>query len=230
MKNAPARVSIEIWSDVMCPWCVIGYNQLRGALDDLKGEIEAEIRWYPFELNPGMPEAGEDMAQHMLRKYGVPFDQAGSERMVRSAAQAGYDMRYQGEGEKPPQRIWNTFMAHKLLSWALEAQGAEAQTRLKLALFDAHFQQRRNMSDRDVLLGIAEREGFDRKACAEALDNEGLSEAVRAGEEQAYEMGITSVPLMLINRRVMIPGAQDRETYAGILRRTVERGLAGSAA
>lgn len=227
--NAPVRLSIDIWSDVMCPWCIIGYKQLQQALDELKGEIEADIRWHPFELNRDMPEEGEDMGQHMLRKYGVPPNQAASDRMAGIAQQAGYDMRYLGEGEEPPRRIWNTFLAHKLLHWALEAQGPEAQTRLKLALFDSHFQQRRNMADREVLLDIAESEGFDRDAASAALDDEALSETVRAEEAQALEIGVTAVPMMLVNRRVMIPGAQDPETYAVTLRRVVERGLANPA-
>ena len=223
--NAPVRLAIDIWSDVMCPWCIIGYKQLQQALGELKGEIEADIRWRPFELNRDMPEEGEDMGQHMLRKYGVPPNRAASNQMAQIAQQAGYEMRYLGEGEEPPRRIWNTFLAHKLLHWALDAQGPEAQTRLKLALFDAHFQQRRNMADREVLLDIAESEGFDREAASAALDDEALSETIRTEEAQALEMGVTAVPMMLVNRRVMIPGAQDPETYATTLRRVVERGL-----
>ena len=228
--NAPARLSIDIWSDVMCPWCIIGYRQLQQALHELEGEVEAELRWHPFELNRDMPEEGEDMAYHMMRKYGVEPDPAQSDRMAKIAEKAGYSMRYRGKGEEPPRRIWNTFLAHKLLHWALEAHGPEAQTRLKLALFDAHFQLRRNVSDRETLLDIAASEDLDR-ACAEAaLDDEALADTVRAEEAQALEMGVTAVPMMLVNRKFMIPGAQDPETYAGLLRKVVERGLASPAA
>ena len=83
--NAPAHLRIDIWSDVMCPWCIIGYKQLQKALGELEGEIEADISWHPFELNRDMPEEGEDMGQHMLRKYGTPPEQAGSDRMAQIA-------------------------------------------------------------------------------------------------------------------------------------------------
>ena len=109
----PVTLTIDIWSDVMCPWCVIGYKKLGQALDSLAGEIAAEVRWRPFELNPDMPPEGEDVAAHMLRKYGRSPDEASSARMVAMAAEAGYDMRYLGSGEEPPRKLWNTFLAHK---------------------------------------------------------------------------------------------------------------------
>src|SRR5262245_34458258 len=153
----------------MCPWCIIGYKQLERALDGLRGEIAADVRWHPFELNPDMPADGEDMAAHMLRKYGRAPDGASTGRMVAMAEAAGYDMRYLGDDEEPPRRLWNTFLAHKLLRWVLDAYGPEAQTRLKLGLFDAYFQRRRNVSDSAVLLDIAEANGLDRAAAETAL-------------------------------------------------------------
>ncbi|MGE3692972.1 MAG: DsbA family oxidoreductase [Novosphingobium sp.] len=222
--NAPTPVTIEIFSDVMCPWCVIGYKQLEQALGTLEGEIEAEIRWQPFELNPHMPPEGEDAASHIARKYGRAPDPAMRGQMEAMAAQAGYDMRYLGEGEEPESRLWNTFLAHKLLRWALEQHGAEAQTRLKLALFDAHFQQRRNLGNREVLLDVAQGAGLDREGAIAALEDAALEEQVRQAEELAMEMDITAVPTMLINRKYMIPGAQNPDTYVNLLRRVVERG------
>lgn len=221
--DGPVRLAIDIWSDVMCPWCVIGYRQLQQALASLDGEIAADIRWHPFELNPDMPPEGEGMAQHMLRKYGREPDEAMAHRMERIAADAGYAMRYLGEGEEPPRRIWNTLLAHKLLAWTLNSHGPGAQTRLKLALFDAHFQQRRNVSDVQVLLDIAGAVGLEREAAAAALADESLAATVRAEEREAAAMGITSVPMMLVNRRFMIPGAQDPETYAACLRKAASR-------
>jgi len=221
--SAPVRLTIDIWSDVMCPWCVIGYKQLEKALDSLKGEIEADISWHPFELNPDMPPEGEEMAAHMLRKYGRAPDAASTGQMVAMAEEAGYAMRYLGEGEEPERRLWNTFLAHKLLRWTLAEHGAEAQTRLKLALFDAHFQQRRKVSDPAVLLDVAQSVGIDRTGAEAALADEELGSTVRVEEREAMAMEITAVPAMLINRRYMVPGAQGVETYANVLRRVVER-------
>jgi len=221
--SVPARLTIDIWSDVMCPWCIIGYKELETALAGLAGEIEAEIRWRPFELNPDMPEEGEDAAQHILRKYGQQPSDGAMRHMQRIAKEAGYEMRWLGEGEEPPRRMWNTRRAHMLLHWALDTAGGEAQTRLKLALFDAHFQQRRNISDREVLAGIAESVGLDRKGAEAALADDGLAETVQAEEMDAIGKGINSVPMMLVEGRFMIPGAQDPETYANYLRKVVTR-------
>ena len=221
--SAPIRLAIDIWSDIMCPWCVIGYHQLRRALDELDGEIAADIRWHPFELNPDMPEEGADMGQHMLRKYGRPPSDHMSRQMQAVAAEAGYTMRYLGKGDPPPRRLWNTHRAHKLLAWALDTQGPEAQTRLKLALFDAYFQQYGNVSDPENLFAIAESIGLAMDGAREAMGSEALSARIRTEEREAMEKGITSVPMMLVERRFMIPGAQDLETYKAYLRKVVGR-------
>jgi predicted DsbA family dithiol-disulfide isomerase len=218
-----ARVDIDIFSDVMCPWCVIGYRQLEQALTSLAGEIEAEVRWRPFELNPDMPAEGEDLAAHMMRKYGRAPDESATGQMVAMAARAGYDMRYLGGAPEPERRLWNTFLAHKLLRWALATAGPAAQTRLKLALFDAHFQRRRNVSDGAVLLDIARAVGLDPAGAEAALRDEGLAREVRAEEQQAREMEINAVPTMIVDGRYLIPGAQEPETYASLLRRIVAR-------
>ncbi|MGN6497383.1 MAG: DsbA family oxidoreductase [Tsuneonella sp.] len=220
-----ARVSIDIWSDVMCPWCIIGYKQLETALEQLAGEIEADVSWLPFELNPDMPAHGEDSQAHIARKYGRTPQQAEAARegMAERARAAGYSFAYTGEGEAPPAMMWNTFAAHKLLRWALAAHGAEAQTHLKLALFDAHFQQRRRIGERDVLLAIAEEQGFARAEAAAALDDEVLGADVRAEERRAWEHNITGVPAMVIDGKFLVPGAQDPATYANVIRRVVER-------
>jgi len=220
-----ARITIDIFSDVMCPWCVIGYKQLERALTSLAGEIEADVRWRPFELNPDMPPEGEDMAAHMLRKYGRAPDTASTGQMVAMAQRAGYDMRYLGPEPEPERRLRNTFLAHKLLRWTLVTAGSEVQTRLKLALFDAYFQRRRDVSDRTVLLDVAASVALDRAAAEAALDDEALAKEVRAEELEARAAEINAVPAMIVGGRYLIPGAQEPETYVNVLRKAVERGL-----
>ena len=221
----PALVTIDIWSDVMCPWCIIGYKQLQTGLATLEGEIAAEIRWHPFELNPDMPAEGEDSAAHIARKYGrSPAEaEAGRERMSSIAEAAGYSFRYTGEGAPPAARMRNSFLAHKLLTHTLAAHGPQAQTRLKLALFDAHFQQRRDVGDAAVLVDIYETLGLPRHETQVAFADPVLSERVRAEEAQAWDMNISGVPAMLVNGKYLIPGAQDPETYANALRRVVAK-------
>ena len=221
--NAP-RVAVDIWSDVMCPWCAIGYTQFARALKDLEGEIEVEVRWMPFELNPDLPIEGKSQAQHIAEMYQrSPQEIAEMGARLREVAErAGFSMAYDGEGEGPEPMMWNTFEAHKLLRWALATQGMDAQTALKLALFRAHFQQRRKIGKRDVLLDIAENLGFDREAAADALEDEALGIAVKMEEQRARENNINSVPSFIVNGRYLIPGAQDPEVYRETLRKVVE--------
>lgn len=213
----------------MCPWCVIGYQHLRHALGELAGEVEADIRWLPFELNPDMPPEGEESRAHIARKYGRTPDQAaaGAQLMAERARAAGFPFDYTGAGEPPPSMLWNTFDAHKLLRWALAAVGPETQTRLKLALFAAHFQQRRPMADRAVLLDVAESVGLDRQAARAALDDPALAAAVRVEERQAWELNIGGVPAMVFDGRFLVPGAQEPETYVNVIRKVLARRAAG---
>jgi predicted DsbA family dithiol-disulfide isomerase len=223
MVAPPKTLSIDIWSDVMCPWCVIGYKALERALETLDGEIVAAVRWRPFELNPDMPAEGEEMASHLMRKYGRAPDPAMTGQMVGLAAAAGYDMRYLGPEPEPERRLWNTFGAHKLLHWALDPAGPEAQMRLKLALFDANFQQRRNVSDPAVLIEIAVQAGLDAAGAEAALADEALGRAVRSEEAEARASQITGVPAMVIEGRYLITGAQQADGYVSILRQVVEQ-------
>lgn len=217
------RLTIDIWSDVMCPWCVIGYHNLQKALAELDGEIAAEVTWHPFELNPDMPPEGEGMADHMLRKYGREPDERMSARMRQLAADAGYEMRYLGPEPAPERRLWNTRKAHVLLAYAFHTRGPEAQTRLKLALFDAYFQHYRNVHDSDVLFEIAETCGIDREESAQALADPDLVASIADEERRAMEMGVTSVPMMLVAGRYMIPGSQEPEVYVASLRKVAGR-------
>ncbi len=229
--TTPAPVTVDIWSDVMCPWCIIGLNQLEAALAGMAGEVAATVRFHPFELNPDMPETGEEQQAHIQRKYGRTPEQAAGARsqMQDAAAAAGYSFGYVGEGEAPPAMMWNTRAAHRLLAMALRDHGAELQVRLKRALFDAHFQQRRRMNDPLVLTDIAVAAGLNRAEAAAALTDPELDAIVEAGERQAWDWNIAGVPAMVVNGKYMIPGAQDAATYANALRRVVAREAAQAA-
>lgn len=219
------RLVIDIWSDVMCPWCLIGYGQLSKALKELEGEIAAEIRWRPFELNPQMPPEGEEQEAHLRRKYGRPAEEGARIRgqMKSIAESAGVSLSWEGEGDAPPAMMWNTRDCHKLLAFALEQAGPEVQTALKLALFRAHFNQRRDLSDRSVLLDIAAAAGLHREAAKAALDDPALEARVIAEEQQAWDMNISGVPAMIVEGKFLIPGAQTPEVYVNALRRVAAK-------
>jgi predicted DsbA family dithiol-disulfide isomerase len=224
----PHRLTIDIYSDVVCPWCAIGYGQLTKALAELEGEIEAELRWRPFELNPDMPQEGEEQEAHLQRKYGRPASEGAQlrERMKAIAESAGVSLAWEGEGDPPPAMMWNTRDCHKLLAFALEEAGPQVQTRLKLALFEAHFNNRRNLSDRAVLLDLAAQAGLHRLAAKAALDDAALEARVLAEEREAWDRNISGVPAMIIDNRFMVPGAQEPATYVNVLRRVVEKSRA----
>ena len=219
------KLTIDIYSDVMCPWCAIGYGQLTKALDELDGEIEAEIRWRPFELNPDMPKEGEEQEAHLQRKYGRSAEQGAAVRsQMRTIAEgAGVSLAYEGEGDPPPAMMWNTRNCHKLLTLALDAMGPQVQTQLKLAMFEAHFNHRRDLSDHEVLLDIATGVGMHREAAKAALQDQDLEARVIAEERQAWDYNITGVPAMIVAGKFMIPGAQAPEVYVNALRRVVEK-------
>jgi len=222
------RLTIDIYSDVVCPWCAIGYGQLTKALAQLEGEIEAEVRWRPFELNPDMPPEGEEQETHLQRKYGRSMEEGAAMRgrMKEIAAGAGVSLSYEGEGDAPPAMMWNTRDCHKLLGFALEQAGPQVQTRLKLALFKAHFNHRADLSDRDTLLDIAAGVGLHREAAKAALDDADLEARVIAEERQAWDLNITGVPAMIVGGKFLIPGAQAPETYVNALRRVAEKSRA----
>lgn len=223
--NGPRMLTIDIWSDVMCPWCLIGYGQLTRALGELEGEIAAEIRWRPFELNPDMPPEGEGQEAHLQRKYRRSAEEgAALQGQMRAIAEAaGVSLSYRGEGEAPPAMMWNTRDCHKLLAFALDEAGPGVQTALKLALFRAHFNARRNLGDRAVLLDIAAEAGLHREAAKAALADADLDARVAAEEAEAWDMNITGVPAMIVEGKFLIPGAQAPEVYVNALRRVAEK-------
>lgn len=228
-------LAIDIYSDVMCPWCLIGWGQLSKALEQLDGEIAAEIRWRPFELNPQMPPEGEEQAAHLARKYGRSAEQGAALRgqMKAIADSAGVSLSWDGEGTDntgaPPAMMWNTRDCHKLLAFALEQAGPQVQTALKLALFRAHFNERRALGTRAVLLDIAASLGLHREAAKAALDDPELEARVIAEEQQAWDFNISGVPAMIVEGKFLIPGAQAPEVYVNALRRVAEKARAAAA-
>ena len=212
-------IVVDIWSDVMCPWCLVGYRSFKLGVEEAGDDVDVTIRWMPFELNPDMAPEGREQAKHLAAVYNRSEEEIEQMRaqLAAAAERVGFSMEWQGEGEEPPAKMWNTFDAHKLLRWALAEYGPPEQTRLKEAMFAAHFQQRANMGDREVLLGLCEEAGLDRAKAAEAADDEALAVAVRAEEERGREHGVTAVPTFVINYKYMLQGAQEPDAFARAL-------------
>ena len=207
------QIKIDFVSDVSCPWCVIGLVGLEQALDGIE-DVEAELRFQPFELNPDMPPEGQRLVDYAAQKYGSTAEQLGERRaMIRERAAAlGFAIAL------PPEegRVYNTFDAHRLLHWA----GLEGRQRqLKLALFEAYFTSCLNPSDRDVLADAAEKAGLDRKAAAELLSSDRYVAEVREEEGVWRARGINSVPAIIINGRYLISGGQPPELFEQAIRK-----------
>ena len=211
---------IDIVSDVVCPWCIIGLKQVEQALTLVGQDIAAETYWHPFELNPNMPPEGEDTAEHIARKYGSTPEQSRSNRNRLSdiGDSVGFAFNY-GEG----MRIYNTFTAHKLLTILGSERGWRAQTALKMALFTAYFQDRRDVSDTDVLCDIAETQGMDRDVALAWINDAALTTSVRAEMSHWADQNITGVPAIIFDQKYMVPGAQSAETFADVINKVLAK-------
>ncbi len=202
-------LQIDIVSDVMCPWCVIGYRQLAAALEATG--TPHEIRWHPFELNPHMPPEGQNIREHVAEKYGSTKEQSDASRvhMTQAGAEVGFEFRYADD-----MRMHNTFHQHQLLHWA-EQQGRMHD--LKMALFAAHFTHGRNLSDDAVLADVAAEIGLDRTEALAVLADQRFAADVREAEQHWVNQGIQGVPAVIFNRRHLVSGAQGVENFTSIL-------------
>jgi predicted DsbA family dithiol-disulfide isomerase len=205
------RIQIDFVSDVVCPWCAIGLRGLETALEKLDGEVEAEINFQPFELNPQMAPEGESRDEHIAKKYGQTPAQTAAvrERIRERAASVGFTM------SGAQDHIYNTFDSHRLLHWAgLEGR----QAAMKHALLKAYFTDGSNIADRDVLVQKAEEAGLDAKAAREVLESGRYADDVRQEEQSWIQAGINSVPAVIVNGKYLISGGQPPEVFEESLR------------
>ena len=205
-------MKIDFVSDVSCPWCAIGLNALEQALARLEGEVRAEVHFQPFELNPQMPPEGEDIVEHLTRKYGITPEQCerNSEAIRMRGETVGFSF---GKGKR--RRTYNTFDAHRLLHWA----GLEGRQReLKHALLRAYFTDGENPSDHAVLVRVAGEVGLDAKRAKAILDSDEYAAKVRERETFYLDHGIHSVPSIIIDDRHLIVGGQPVEEFERALR------------
>ncbi|MDO6563116.1 DsbA family oxidoreductase [Amphritea sp. 1_MG-2023] len=206
------KIKLDIVSDVVCPWCIIGYKRLQAAIDELGLQQRVEIEWQPFELNPEMPAEGEELRAHVLRKYGAQREDSDKARENIRALGAEYDFVFDYfDGMK----IVNTRDAHVLLDFAHE-QGL--QHALKQRLFAAFFTEQKDVSDRAILLAEAQRVGLVPEAAALALNDTQRQQRVIQLEKQWQQQGISGVPTVIFNRSSAMTGAHPQSTYKEVLR------------
>ena len=205
-------LKIDFVSDVSCPWCAVGLASLQTAITRSAQDVQVNLQFQPFELNPAMVPEGEDTTEHLARKYGSTPEQAAAvrETIRERGAAVGFIFNLDKRS-----RIYNTFNAHRLLHWA---QTEGLQLALKQALLKAYFTDGQNPSDIATLLDVAESVGLNRQRARDILDSDEYAAEVREHEQFYQQQGIHSVPAVIINDRHLISGGQPPEVFEQALR------------
>ncbi|MBD2839870.1 DsbA family oxidoreductase [Pseudomonas sp. JM0905a] len=205
-------IRIDFISDPVCPWCAIALEALEQALARLPAELDIELAFQPFELNPGMPAAGQDAVEHIMQKYGrSATDIARSQENITTR---GLDIGFHFDLKKRT-HFYNTFDAHRLMRWA-ETRGR--QRPLAHLLFRAYFTDGRNISDRETLASLADDAGLARDEALEILSSGQFSREVQEREHHYTSRGVHAVPAVILNGRHLISGAQPADYYERALR------------
>lgn len=207
------QIRIDFVSDISCPWCVIGLKSLEQAVQRLTDIADVQVYFQPFELNPNMAPAGQDIGEHLAQKYGASAEQrAQTSAMIHArGAELGFDFGVR-------ERIYNTFDAHRLLHWAGEQDGPSLQRAFKMALFNAYFTAGESVASHAVLLQAASQVGLDSAHAARILASDDYAAEVREREQFYQQQGIHSVPAIVINQRHLISGGQPPEVFEQALR------------
>jgi len=213
-------LTIDIVSDVVCPWCYVGAGQLRQALAEVP-EIAVALRWRPFQLDPSIPDGGVDRKAYMAKKFPPAQLAAAHDRLVELGQAAGIAFDFDAIAVSP-----NTLDAHRVIRWA---SGAGVQDAVALALFKAYFEDGRDIGDAEVLAGVAGAAGMDGALVATLLATDADRSAVGEEIAMAQRMGITGVPCFILDGRYAVMGAQPVPALVDALRKVDAARLAGEA-
>ena len=210
------HVEVEIWSDVICPWCYIGKRRFEAAIAELGDEIDVDIVFRPYQLDPTASpgKAGPVLDAYAKKFGGVERAHEIIDHVTAVAAASGIEFRMD-RGLRA-----NTFLAHRLL-WLAQATGH--QIALKERLLQAYFIDGLDIGDPDVLAGCAADVGLDHDRVRGFLDSDDGVDEVRRELGSAQELEITAVPTFVFDGKWMVPGAQDPDTFVQVLRRVVAK-------
>src|ERR1700733_13314772 len=202
---------VDIWSDIVCPWCYVGKARFEKALSGFAHRDEVEVVYHSFELDPGYPadERGETNLTMLASKFGMSAAQARqADGQVASLARA------EGLGFDAERPIGNTFDLHRVIHLGL-AKGVQRE--LLTAVNEAYFAPARQVFDHDVISDVAAGAGLDPAAVREVLDSDAWADEARQDEAQAQQIGITGVPFFVLDMRLGVSGAQSAELLARAL-------------
>jgi predicted DsbA family dithiol-disulfide isomerase len=205
------KIKIDIVSDVVCPWCTIGYKRLEKAIIELGIQDQVAIEWQPFELNPNMPADGQNVTEHLTEKYGSTLEQQkeSKQNMTNVGKELDFTFDYFDE-----MRMVNTFEAHILLEYAKEFG---KQTELKMCLTTAFFSERKDVSKRDILKQALQAVGLNSEEGLAKLDNDEAQKEIRTKQNYWKNLGVTSVPTIVFNRKSALTGAQPVAVFKQVL-------------
>ena len=213
-------IKIDYISDIACPWCAVGLGNLNQAIAQLSDQVDFEVHFHPFELNPNMPLGGQDALEHLTEKYGLTVEQVKTNQAnIRTKAlEAGFE--FHPEGRK---RVYNTFDSHRLLHWAGEEFGPEKQAVLKKELLNTYFCLAVNLDDQKNLIDAVTRSGLDKDRAQEVLKNNEFSKEVRDEESTYTNAGISSVPSIILNDQYLLQGAQPPESFVNAFEQLIQK-------
>jgi predicted DsbA family dithiol-disulfide isomerase len=208
---------VDIWSDIVCPWCYVGKARFEKALGGFARRDEVEVVYHSFELDPGYPagQRGETNLQMLARKFGMSAAQA-----RQADGQVAALARAEGLGFDTERPIGNTFDLHRVIHLGL-AKGVQRE--LLTAVNEAYFAQARQVFARDVVIDVAAGAGIDPAAVREVLDGDAWADEVRQDEAQAQQIGISGVPFFVLDMRLGVSGAQPAELFTRALNQAMEQ-------
>ena len=206
-------ITIDVVSDVVCPWCYLGKKRLEQAIEAVKDDLAVAVTFRPYQLNPDMPPEGVDHKTHLAEKLGgTDAVNRAHEMLAGLGLEDGIDFDFSAVKISP-----NTLDAHRLLRWAM-IEGQEVQSRVAQALFKAYFEEGRNVGDRDVLLDVAESAGMDRAVLAALFSAGADVDSVKEEIGMARDMGVTGVPCFIIDNKYAVMGAQSVDVLTNAFR------------
>ena len=220
MTDNATHFTIDVVSDVVCPWCYIGKRKLEAALDMARaaGLPEPEVRWHPFQLNPDLPTQGIPRKQYLEDKFGGPQRAAEIYARVKAAGQAaGLELDIDGITRQP-----NTLAAHALLTHAQQL-GLAVGNDVKERLLKAYFVDNQFIGDVDVLVQIAVDAGLDADAARAFITDVEQLQGVAAADARVREMGVGGVPFFIFNQKVAVSGAQDPASLLAAMQQSLQR-------
>ncbi len=210
------KLKIDIVSDVVCPWCVIGFKNLQTAIKQMSNEIDFEINWKPYELHPEIPKNGYDKKLYMQQKFGDASGRASPYNQIKEIGKSlGFEFNF-----SKTERIPNTFSAHRLL-W--KSKEFNLQTELSEALFKAYFSDGKDIGSDEVLAGIAQEVGMDKLEVLKFLSSKEGGQETADEEMEFIEKSIGAVPTYFINKKYIIQGGQEPETFVSFLNKILSK-------